>query len=86
MSKETLDFKEAVSLFLERTMTDLKNGSEIPPLNIVFPESAFKLFEYINPVFENDKFELTSDFVAEISIAQILVAFVKAKLNNKEIL
>ena len=44
---ETLDFKEAVTLFLDRTMSDLKNESEIPALNIVFPDSAFKLFEYI---------------------------------------
>lgn len=44
---EYLDFKEAVTLFLDRTMTDLKNEREIPALNIVFPESAFKLFEYI---------------------------------------
>lgn len=44
---ETLDFKEAVTLFLDRTMSDLKNESEIPALNIVFPNSAFKLFEYI---------------------------------------
>ena len=28
-------------------MTDLKNEKEIPALNIVFPDSAFKLFEYI---------------------------------------
>lgn len=44
---ETLDFKEAVTLFLDRTMSDLKNESEIPALNIVFPDNAFKLFEYI---------------------------------------
>lgn len=44
---ERLDFKEAVTLFLDRTMSDLKNESEIPALNIVFPDSAFKLFEYI---------------------------------------
>ena len=44
---ETLDFKEAVTLFLDRTMSDLKNESEIPALNIVFPDSAFKLFEYV---------------------------------------
>lgn len=45
--KEILDFKEAVTLFLDRTMTDLKNEEEIPALNIIFPASAFKLFEYI---------------------------------------
>lgn len=44
---ETLDFKEAVTLFLDRTMSDLKTESEIPALNIVFPDSAFKLFEYV---------------------------------------
>lgn len=44
---ETLDFKEAVTLFLDRTMTDLKSESEIPALNIIFPDSAFKLFEYV---------------------------------------
>lgn len=52
---EKLDFKEAVTLFLDRTMTDLKNESEIPALNIVFPASAFKLFEYIKEhPFEKD--------------------------------
>lgn len=52
---ERLDFKEAVTLFLDRTMTDLKNEEEIPALNIVFPNSAFKLFEYVkNHPYEKD--------------------------------
>lgn len=45
--KELLDFKEAVTLFLDRTLSDLKNESEIPAINVLFPDSAFKLFEYI---------------------------------------
>lgn len=45
--KELLDFKEAVTLFLDRTMNDLKSEEEIPALNIIFPNTAFKLFEYI---------------------------------------
>ena len=44
---ERLDFKEAVTLFLDRTMSDLKSESEVPALNIIFPKEAFKLFEYI---------------------------------------
>lgn len=44
---DRLDFKETVTLFLDRTMSDLKSESEIPALNIVFPDSAFKLFEYV---------------------------------------
>lgn len=72
MSKETLDFKEAVSLFLERTMTDLKNGSEIPPLNIVFPESAFKLFEYIkNHPYEKEGVYIPSLYDSDIEKAKI---------------
>lgn len=47
MRKEILDFKEAVTLFLDRTMSDFKYEEEIPALNVQFPESAFKLFEYI---------------------------------------
>ena len=43
-----------------------------------------KLFEDIKPIFENDKFELTSDFVAEISVAEIFISFAKAKFKNKE--
>ena len=45
--KEVLDFKEAVTLFLDRTMTDFKNESEIPAMNVKFPISPCKLFEYI---------------------------------------
>lgn len=47
MRKELLDFKEAVTLFLDRTISEFQNESEIPAMNIQFPESAFKLFEYI---------------------------------------
>lgn len=45
--KEILDFKETVTLFLDRTMSDFKNESEVPAINVLFPESAFKLFDYI---------------------------------------
>ena len=70
--KEVLDFKEAVSLFLERTMTDLKNGSEIPPLNIVFPESAFKLFEYIQAhPFEKEGWYVPPVYPEDIENAKI---------------
>lgn len=45
--KEVLDFKEAVTLFLDRTMSDFESEDEVPAVNVLFPESAFKLFEYI---------------------------------------
>lgn len=45
--KEVLDFKEAVTLFLDRTMSDFKSEEEVPAISILFPDSAFKLFEYI---------------------------------------
>ncbi len=47
MSKETLHFKESVELFLQRTINDLHNNEEIPSLNLIFHEDAFKLFEYV---------------------------------------
>ncbi len=47
MSKEKLTFKESVELFLQRTITDLHSNEEIPALNLIFHDDAFKLFEYI---------------------------------------
>lgn len=71
---ETLDFKEAVTLFLDRTMSDLKNESEIPALNIVFPDSAFKLFEYI----KEHPFEKDGSYVPPLYDRDIE----KAKIEN----
>ena len=34
-------------LFFFISMIDLKDESEVPAINVVFPESAFKLFTYI---------------------------------------
>lgn len=47
MAKEVLDFKEAVSLFLDRTMSDFQTEEEIPAINVIFHEAAFKLFDYV---------------------------------------
>ena len=71
---ERLDFKEAVTLFLDRTMSDLKNESEIPALNIVFPDSAFKLFEYI----KEHPFEKDNSYVPPLYDRDIE----KAKVEN----
>lgn len=71
---ETLDFKEAVTLFLDRTMSDLKNESEIPVLNIVFPDSAFKLFDYI----KEHPFEKDGSYVPPLYDRDIE----KAKIEN----
>lgn len=40
-----------------------------------------KLFEDIEPTFDYDSFELTFDFVAEISLIKIFISFIKAKLS-----
>ena len=74
MAKEILDFKEAVTLFLSRTMIDLKDESEVPAINVVFPESAFKLFTYI----QQHPFEKEGYYVPPLYDSDIE----KAKLEN----
>jgi len=45
-----------------------------------------KLYEDILPTFERDSFELTFDFVAQLSLLKIIKAFLKAKLMlNREV-
>ena len=74
MAKEILDFQEAVTLFLSRTMIDLKDESEVPAINVVFPESAFKLFTYI----QQHPFEKEGYYVPPLYDRDIE----KAKLEN----
>ena len=70
--KEVLDFKEAVTLFLDRTMTDFKNESEIPAMNVKFPISAFKLFEYIQAhPFEKEGWYVPPVYPEDIENAKI---------------
>lgn len=47
MAKEYIDYKEAIELFVYSLPSDLKSESKTPKVNIIFPESAFKLFEYV---------------------------------------
>ena len=45
-----------------------------------------KLYEDILPTFERDSFDLTFDFVAQLSLLKIIKAFLKAKLMlNREV-
>jgi hypothetical protein len=39
-----VEFKEVVELFVNRTIYDLKSESEVPKINIIFKDEAFKLF------------------------------------------
>lgn len=47
MAKEYVEFKEVVELFAYSVASELKSEREIPKVNIIFPESAFKIFEYV---------------------------------------
>lgn len=47
MAKEYVDFKETVELFVNTVVTEINSGKEIPKVNFIFPESAFKLFNYV---------------------------------------
>ncbi len=47
MAKEYIDYKETIELFVYSLPSELKNESKTPRINIIFPESAFKLFEYV---------------------------------------
>lgn len=47
MAKEYIDYKEAIELFVYSLPHDLKSESKTPKINIIFPECAFKLFEYV---------------------------------------
>lgn len=47
MAKEYVEFKEVVELFTYTTAHDMKNESDIPKVNIIFPKSTFKLFRYV---------------------------------------
>ncbi len=47
MAKEYMEFKEVVELFAYSTAYDMKNESDIPKVNIIFPSSTFKLFKYV---------------------------------------
>ncbi len=70
--KEQLHFKEAVTLFLDRTLSDLHDNSEIPALNFIFPESAFKLFEYIkNHPYEQEGYWIPPLYDRDIEKAKI---------------
>lgn len=70
--KEVLDFKEAVTLFLDRTMSDFKNEEEIPAMNVKFPISAFKLFEYIQKhPFEKEGWYVPPIYPEDIKRAKI---------------
>lgn len=70
--KEVLDFKEAVTLFLDRTMSDFKNEEEIPAMNVKFPISAFKLFEYIQEhPFEKEGWYVPPIYPEDIKRAKI---------------
>lgn len=68
---EYLDFKEAVTLFLSRTMIDIQSEEEVPKLNVIFPKSAFKLFEYI----KNNPFTKEGYWVPGLSEDDIIRAF-----------
>ncbi len=70
MSKEKLDFKESVELFLQRTINDLHSNEEIPALNIIFHDDAFKLFEYI----KNNHFTKEGYYIPPIKERDILKA------------
>lgn len=63
MAKEYVEFKEVVELFTYTTAYDMKNESDIPKVNIIFPESAFKLFRYI----QNHPFTKDGYLVPDIS-------------------
>lgn len=47
MAKEYIDYKEAIELFVYSLPAELKSESKTPKINIIFPECAFKLFEYV---------------------------------------
>ena len=44
MKDNKVEFKEVVELFVNRTIYDLKSESEVPKINIIFKDEAFKLF------------------------------------------
>ena len=69
--KEVLDFKEAVTLFLDRTLSDFKYEYEVPAVNVLFPDSAFKLFEYIKEhPFEKEGWLIPPIYPEDIKRAQ----------------
>ena len=47
MAKEYIDYKETIELFVYSLPRELKSEQKTPRINIIFPESAFKLFEYV---------------------------------------
>lgn len=47
MEKEYVEFKEVVELFVNAVVGKINSGEEIPKVNIVFPDEAFKLFQYV---------------------------------------
>lgn len=44
MKDNKVEFKEVVELFVNSTIYDLKRESEVPKINIIFKDEAFKLF------------------------------------------
>ena len=47
MAKEYIDYKETIELFVYSLPREIKSEQKTPRINIIFPESAFKLFEYV---------------------------------------
>ena len=47
MTKEYIDYKETVELFVSGVVSQLNSNDETPKVNVVFPESAFSLFYYV---------------------------------------
>lgn len=47
MRENKVEFKEVVELFVNRTIYDLMNESEVPKINIRFKEEAFNLFNEV---------------------------------------
>lgn len=47
MSKEKIEFKEAIELFLYKVIPDIMSENEVPKVNFIFPPASFKLFNYV---------------------------------------
>ena len=62
--KEYINFKEAVQLFLSRTIPELKSEEELPGINFIFSNDSFELFEYIkdNPYTKSNSWVPSLDY------------------------